>query len=181
MNSVVNPVTSYGFTASQATFGGMGRGYGTAATANLQRPSFAIQELLGLGATQLGASAQGQGFTSPHQLFPTNDIPNTGVSYPYQNFASSPPSMGQASIGGETADFASSVNSMYSSGMGWRTAGFLSGYPRDDSLQPRQVNHDINGHSPDKHALSPLSQGQYSEYQSLFNVSYFIVFILLFK
>ena len=164
MNSVVNPVTSYGFTASQTSLGGMamGRGYGTSTAANLhQRPSFAIQELLGLGASQLGATSQAQGFTP--QLFPTNDVTNSGMSYPYQNFTTgSPPSMtGQASsMAAESPDF-STVNSMYGGGMGWRTAGFLSGYPREDTVQHRPFNHtDMNGHSPDKHALSPISQGK---------------------
>lgn len=136
MNSVMNPVTSYGFSSSQTTLGTMGRGYGASTPASMaQRPSFAIQELLGLGASQLG-SGQHQGFPSPHQLF-QNDTNHGAVSYPYQNFpaTSSPPMQSSAMTachGGVMDSDFGAMNAMYNPS--WRP-GLIpnaAAYPRDD-------------------------------------------------
>ena len=138
----MNPVTSYGFTPTQASLGGMGRtGYPggptgpAAAMAAAQRPSFAIQELLGLGASQLG-TGQTQGFHSAaHQLF-QNESPNSGAYPAYQNFAAAaaatsasppmqPPSM--AACHGPTVmetDFGA-MNAMYNPS--WRS-GLISNH-----------------------------------------------------
>ena len=165
MNSVVNPVSSYGFGTSQAsTLGSLGRGYSGGGNMG-QRPSFAIQELLGLSGSQYGATqaAAAQGFT-PSQFFSAaaagNDPSGAGVSggvssYPYhhhhahhhsQNFASANTASMPTSMQNDVHDF-SGMSSMYSPT--WRShPGFLSQFGRDDSAQGRVHQHPGLGIDP---------------------------------
>lgn len=167
MNSVVNPASSYGFGSSQASaLTNLSRGY-SPGSQMAQRPSFAIQELLGLSGTQYGAvasqAAAAQGFT-PSQFFSAaaanNDPSGAGVSpgmgsaYPYpthpahhhpaQNFsANATASMVATSMaqGGDVHDFSSGMSSMYSPAWRGHPHGFLSGFSREDGSQGRGHQH----------------------------------------
>ena len=175
MNSVMNPVTTYpGLSPAQASLGtsfamggslgAMSRGYGASHAANMaaaaaaqSRPSFAIQELLGLSTSAAGGfpgMAPTQHHHHPHQSFGghnplfhqehTSPVgghnPTSASHYGYQNTFTSPggvhhPHSGQVSAmqgtgmpqGAESPEFGG-----YGAGS-WRT-GLLPGLGREDAL-----------------------------------------------
>ena len=169
----MNPVTTYpGLSPAQASLGtsfpmggslgAMSRGYGASHVANVaaaaaaqSRPSFAIQELLGLGTPGGGfpgmSSAQHshhqhQSFAGHNPLFPQDHTspvgghnPPSASHYGYQNTFTSPgvhhhhPS-GQVSMSntGMTQGVESPEFGGYGTG-NWRS-GLLPGLGRDDAL-----------------------------------------------
>lgn len=139
MNSVVNGVSSYHFpSAAQNTFGSFNRSYaaGMAAPGMSQRPSFGIQDLLGLSSMQATAAAttshHHQSFSSPPHFLGDAQAANMSASYGYQqNFGSlsacAPTAAAPVGCMDQSAvDYASPTGySTVSAAAAWRPGGFL--------------------------------------------------------
>ena len=119
MNSVVNNMPAYPFGAAPSTLGGYNpRGYVTSAPVGgmTQRPSFGIQDLLGLGLPPQA------------QLFPGASDPLPYCGYPSLQSA---PGIHGGHVGlGECPELGGMAAAMYNPS--WRTAGFLSPLAREE-------------------------------------------------
>ena len=158
MNSVMNPVGTYGFSGPQTSLGSGARGYCPPGPSSMgPRPSFAIQELLGLGMPQVGTGPQTQGF-SP-QFFNNDPVcsmastPSAAMpGYTYQNLSAAPPAMQPCPMTGEDLGPMSPVY-----GSSWRSGFFPTAYQRDDmSSHGRQLTMETTSPPHDKHMGAAL-------------------------
>ena len=159
MNTVVNNhMGSCPFTTSQNFFGGINRAYGNPSAGNTtmcQRPSFAIQELLGLTA----GSAPGVHHTAHHPqsitASPLLGPDPSGGAYGYQN---TPTYQHSAGITPGDCGELSSMQAMYNSA--WRTAGFLQhfgAHKEEISPPPRNISFNDSLQSLEKQSFHPVS------------------------
>ena len=138
MNTVMNTLPNYPLATSQGGMGAFPRSaYGGAAMAQRSSASFAIQELLGLGASQSQSL--------PHQLFSSDSAANS-LAYGYsQNagFPCGPTGAASGSASGVPTSIAhgpspgaehdlAGVGSMYGPAAAWRTSLVANTHSRFD-------------------------------------------------